>query len=59
MPDPNKYDMEFRTHSYWGVGESNAHIGGMAKGELRRNVAMDLADEGIIDPVISAESLSD
>lgn len=59
MPDSNRYDMDFRPETYWGFDEHNAHIGATVKGELRRNVAMELANDGILDPMISVESLSD
>lgn len=59
MPDPRNYDMDFCPRSYWGFDELNTHIGACIKGELRRCVAKELAEEWIIDPVISIDGLSE
>ncbi len=58
MPNQNNYHMDFRPLSYWGIDERNRHLGASVKGELRRQVAKELAARGILDPVISQESLA-
>jgi hypothetical protein len=58
MPYQSHYQMAWRPESYWGIDERNRHIGASVKGELRRQVAKELAERGILDPVISQESLA-
>jgi len=59
MPNPNNYTMDYRPRSYWESEDSASHLILTVKGELRRQVAQELANEGVLDPVISAESLTD
>ena len=59
MPDPAKYNLDYRPRSYWGPQEVRTHIGARVKGELRRQAAVADADAGCFDPVVAAESLSE
>jgi hypothetical protein len=59
MPDPTKYDLDYRPHSYWGPQEVRTHFGARVKGELRRQAAVAAADAGCYDPIVAAESLSE
>lgn len=59
MPEPKDYDMDYRPKSYWYDDENDSRLSITVKGELRRQAAKELASEGIIDPVISVESLTE
>ena len=59
MPDPKKYNLEFRPRSYWGPQEVDTHVGARVKGELRRKQALKDLEEGHADPEIISESLTE
>ena len=58
MPDPKDFDLDFRPETYWpDFDDYHAIAAARVKGALRRQAASQLADEGLYDPVICAESL--
>lgn len=57
MPRPHDYDLEYRPYSYWGNDTGTPHLACTFKGKLRRQMARESAEEGALDPVISAEAL--
>ena len=59
MPDPKNFDLDFRPESYWSILDDHSEVAPKVKGELRRQVAKELDESGIYDPIISAESLSE
>lgn len=58
MPDPKDFNMEFRPLSYWSDHE-HPKVSTKIKGELRRQEAIRLENEGVYDPVICGESLTE
>ena len=58
MPDAKDFDLDFRPETYWpDFDDYHAIAAARVKGALRRQAASQLADEGLYDPVICAESL--
>jgi len=49
MPDPGKYDLNFRPNSYWEPEEEATLVGARIKGELRRKVALQGLAAGVAD----------
>lgn len=58
MPNPNKYDLDFRPVTYWGPQDLKTRFGSRIKGEIRRKAALDELERGIADPGVLSESLS-
>lgn len=59
MPDPDKYNLNFRPISYWGPQEVETHVGARVKGELRRQQVIRDLEENHADHEIISESLTE
>jgi hypothetical protein len=59
MPDPKKYNLDFRPVSYWGPQKVETHVAARVKGELRRQQAIRDLEENHADHEIISESLID
>ncbi len=57
--ETEKFDLDFRPHSYWGPQDLNTYYGARAKGEQRRQAGQDLLDGGNADQGILGSSLSE
>ncbi len=49
MPNPGKYDLDFRPNSYWNPDEEATLVGARIKGELRREAALQGLATGVAD----------
>jgi hypothetical protein len=58
MSEENNFNFEFRP-IYFGPEDLKTHFGARVKGELRRQSAMDLADNGGFDEEVMSSELSD
>jgi hypothetical protein len=59
MPDPKKYNLDFRPVSYWGPQKVETHVAARVKGELRRQQAIHDLEDNHADHEIISESLTE
>ena len=59
MPNPKRFNFDFRPVSYWGPQGVKTFYGSHVKGELLRKAALNDLDEGLTDPVVTQQGLND
>jgi len=57
--DGSVIDLSFQPQSYWGPQDLETHFGARSKGELRRNAALSLLADGVIDANILSPETDD